>query len=338
MRTRACISAALLILAAASAAAADRIVSIPSGWTVCPYIFSASSQGIALILYPTTSDPFDSTSRIMLIPISGAPKLTELQGKAFAISTTPSGTYVLVHHNNADGPKVSLLSGTSGDVVWTKANEPRQFAFSATGNALFARRVKSEWTGAGTDVEVFNLAGATIRRVDLSTIPRAVLLSDSDSDVVLALERTIERFDFSQVPMVKSWSQSLAAGDEPLSSLGVIGADRFVASQELGKFRVMKWNGTVDYTFDPASLDAADPSRNFGDYASYMPYATPLANKLLLFNGSYDGLILNLTNGALTSKSLDLAAPGGFKLIPHFESSQLVFASDTQIRIRSISF
>lgn len=337
-RFRSCLVGAVALVASSIGLAADQVVTVPSGWSVCPYRFAASSQGVALMLYPTTSDPFVSTSKIMLVGLSGTTTLTELPGKAFAIAFSPNGSYLLVHHNGSDGPKVSLLSGTTGSVIWTKTAEPRLFEFSATGTVIAARKVKSEWTASGSTIEVFDLTGTSLRTVDLNVPVTGAVLANGDSNVILALGQTLAAFDFSQVPMARTWSLDLGSSDGPLIGVSSLGTDRFMASEELGRFKVIKWNGTVDYTFDPTTLAAGDPGRPFKVYASYNAYPTPLANKLLLYNGTYDALLLDLTTGNLTSKALNMAFPQGFKVIPQVGSGRLVAVSDTQVLVRSINF
>ena len=320
-----------------AADAADQTLSIPTGWTASPYRFAASAQRSAFILYPAASNPYLTSSKIMIAATSGAPVFAELTGKAFAISQSPNGSYVLVHQDGPDARRVTLLSATTGATVWTKSNDNREFAFSATGSALFAHKVQGE-SAAGNVVEVFDLAGAMTRRVSFDTTITSAVVADDGSQVVVAMGRTVSAFRFPGGSTVTEWSMNLGGSDEPISQLRSLGPDRFLVLQELGHFKVVRWSGTVEYTYNPAALDAADPARSFEDYASYEVYPTPLANKLLLFRNSPDALILNLTTGALTSKSIDIAAPQGFSLMNLVESNRIVFNSATQLRVRSISY
>ena len=49
-----------------------------------------------------------------------------------------------------------------------------------------------------------------------------------------------------------------------MAGVSSISTDRFIASEELGRFKVMNWNGTVDYTFDPTTLAAANLDGRLG--------------------------------------------------------------------------
>jgi hypothetical protein len=136
--------------------------------------------------------------------------------------------------------------------------------------------------------------------------------------------------------MHQEWSRTIGDTNKPFWTLRTLSSERFLILQALGKFQVVTTDGSIVYTHDPEPIGATNPQRN---YAAYVPYPTPSPNTLLLFNGTFDGLVLNLTTGALTNKQLDLATPTGFKLIRNnIEQSKLVFYSASSVRIRTITY
>lgn len=332
-----CVGAVRLLsvmLAAGFAHAADQLVSIPTGWKACPYFFSGTSTRTAVVLYPSTVDPFASSSRLLLI--GAATEISvDLPGKVYWTSVSPVGDLLLAHHENSAGASVSLVSLSDGAVQWTK-NDSRIYAFSSTGEVLYAVKRSEGGVGAGRSVEVFSLSGASLRRVSFETdILDALVLGDGSSVIFIA-GRTIARTRVVE-PREREWGITIPETDQLPMELRLIDANRFVVKQESARFRIISTSGQIQFDFDAATRSAVDPGRTPAAYARFRPISTPVTNKALLFNGTSDALLLNTATGTLTSKPLDVAAPQGFALMDWVEANRLVLFSPTQLRIRTIA-
>jgi hypothetical protein len=174
--------------------------------------------------------------------------------------------------------------------------------------------------------------------VQFDTIVTSALVANDASGVIVAIGRTVTAFRLVDGSITPEWSFDLGTVDPPIHRLESLGPNRFAVLEELGYFKVVRWDGTIEYSYNPEALDAADPARTFEEYASYRVFPTPLADKLLLFRNSSDALILNLTTGTLTSKSIEIAAPQGFELMHQIISSRMVFNSGTHLSVRTIGF
>lgn len=328
--------ALLMTCGATSAIAADLVADIPSGWKVAPTWFAVGGNKVSVILHPIDFEPTIAGSKILTISTSGS-AVCDIQGKAFYFQYSPDGSALLIHSNTQTTPIVASLNPLTCVTQWSKSPDTRLFKFCPDGTCVFARDVRSEWSAPGNVVEIFDLNGATIRRITLEHPPVGILPFAQGSRFLLALRRDLAFFK-DEPTLVREWKTALPAPDQPVTGLVPLGPNLAMASQEYGHFRLVRPDGTSPYVFDPTALDAADPTRNFGDYASYQPSTTPLANKLLLFNGTEDALLLDVVTGALTGKRLSLTPVPGVKPFPMVSDGKLVFYSNVQVRVRSITF
>jgi hypothetical protein len=337
---RASIASVLVVAASiAGSRANDQTAPLPSGWRVGHAAPASSTAATAVILWPSDSVPFESESRVMIVS-PPEPRFVALSGKAHHLAFSPSGAHLIVHHEGPDGPKATLIVVSSGAIAWTKGDPGRralQFVFATTGRTIAAVPRRSEWGAAGDTIEVFNLDGSIRRRIRLETTFTDVVIPDDGSTAVVALSRSLMSLRFGST-IETEWSRDFPHPEEPFIELRSLGGGRTVLRQASGYWKLLDADGTILYRFDPSALDEKDPARSLVDYSNYEPVPVPLPDRILLFNGTTDALLLNPSTGALSSYPLNLAVPTGFKRIGGIEASKIVFASSTEILIRSLRF
>jgi hypothetical protein len=334
LRTFSTVAAALA--SAVPVVASDQIVSIPDGWRIGHAAPACTAGTVAVILWPQESHPFESSSRVMIVKRTGT-TFVEFSGKAAWLKLSPSGAHLLVHLEGPDGPRASLVATSTGEILWTKSPDRRNFRFSVSGQSIYAFPRRSEWGPAGDTVEVLGLDGLTRRMIRLETGFTDVLIPDDGSTAIVALSKTIMSIRFGE-SIVTEWTRDFPYPEEPFVDLRPLGEGRIALRQELGYWKAVESDGTIRYSFDPVTLDRQDPARSLIDYSNYDPVAVPMPDRVLLFNGTTDALLLDLTNGAWTGVSLNLAVPTGFQRVGAIEDSKIVFASPSAILIRTISF
>ena len=172
-----------------------------------------------------------------------------------------------------------------------------------------------------------------------AVLTTAAILDDGRRVVEVADQRLVIANTLCAVPE-ETWSARLQPEEgfeaHPLITRVVpLSGERFLLTGLTGRFKVVRADGVTEYVYQPSVLDAADATRTLQDYASYLPFKTANAAKLLLFRGSSDALLLDIPTGALEPVTVNVAAPEGFRLVAHMiVASKMLFFSPTQILIR----
>ena len=310
----------------------DMRIDGPPGWTLNQFFHASGGGNVAVAFHE--GNPFERT-RVMQYR-EGGTVFTDLPGKAHALEYSADGRLLLAHQVFRTDPpgnhRISLIDG-QGAIRWSK-NDNRSFYFSSTGEVIYAWQSGDEG-GRSSVLEIFDIAGTSVRRVDAGKPLLAGLTLGTGDRVVLGIGHSVIAINPS-AGATPVWRIDLPDSDPPLLSFRPVGPGRFIVDLGYGQFKVVNRDGLVEFNYVPAVLAQNSPSRTQDDYAQYEAYAGPSANTLLLYDGTARGLLLNLSTRELTAKQIDATVPPGFTLGRGIGAHKLVLLGSNSIRIRTI--
>ena len=310
----------------------DLAFGIPVGVHPDPFFATSTPSRTAVALFQ--DDPYAGTTVMQVEHHSGIGVLTVLPGMVNRLSYSPTGSRLLAHHRIGGDPDdpvmVSLLNDT-GEVVWTK-QDARPFRFSNEGQRVYA--VKRDRENLAK-LEMFDLDGATVTSLSLNNELFDAVVDDQAKRAVLAVHHTITAFDwFPQLSLV--WSFDLSQDDPPVEGLEPLGSQKILVRLAMGRFKVIDWNGTTFYGYDPPFLAGMDPERSVEQYERYRPYYAPEEDAIYLYNGTSDALALSLDDYSVSELPGVNTDSVGFKISRHIFGNRLVLVKDDEIRVRQV--
>jgi hypothetical protein len=269
---------------------------------------------------------------------------TDLAGKAYALSYSPTGDYLVVQTavsgtDSHGASQVSLVDGTGG-IVWTKSDE-RSFSFSTTGQVLYAWQAP-DVHGPSPRLEVFGLDGTSLRAIEIDSRPiMAAAVFGSGDRVVLGFGTgaggSLQCLAVSSNALNTLWTVGLNPSDAELESLVPLDGSRLILKQVLGYFKVINADGVIEFSYDPGALGSDDPVRDPVDYAQYQPYPGGVPGEVILFDGTTRGFRVDLSTGVLSERTLDVTTPDGFTLRKAILGGKILLVGASQIRIRAVA-
>jgi hypothetical protein len=323
----------LLAALATSARARDVVIDLPAGWLADPHWAVCSAQGdVATGISPATGGP---ASRLFQRRAQTS-VVTDVPGFLTGAAYSAAGDRLVAYYTSvgsAPSSHVALIDAVTGAIIWTR-EDTRALQFTPTGEALFGWRP----AGSSGEVETFDLAGNTLRRLRSSAPIAGAVAFGPGMKVAVIRGRSIDEFDLTNASApVVTWSHSLTPTDHRPSHLRALPNGRLLVEQDFGWFKVLDANGAVLYSYDPEVLGAADVSRDWDHYANLKPFNTVDDDELFLFSvASPEALILNLVSGRLTRVQVDTATPAGFTMKRQPRFRWLVMIGTTSLRMRLI--
>lgn len=342
-----------IVGASSSAGAAEIVLPLQLGWFADPGSGPYDLQGSTFAIAAYSSSPPIQASRVFIFRnLGGANPATvigvDILGKVRALQIAPDQQRVLAHSYVPDlgesANRVTMMA-VDGAVLWTR-DAGRHFSFSTTGEVLgTVGPLTTHWLGPV--VERFALDGSCDTRLefvsscgpgprDSEFLVNAVLVGDGSSAVV-AGRWAVKRVSFSQPPTVM-WTATSGTGTTELTFLRTLDSSHVVAERGDGGFLIIRLaDGTVDYTFDPETMDEndGDPVMTRDDRASYAVFSGASEGTAILFNRTYNAYSLNIATGAMTPLAANVNTAPGEVVRDRVISGRMVIVGSRQVRIVS---
>src|SRR5262249_40950083 len=139
----------------------------------------------------------------------GSQVTTAFPRKVYAVMYAPSSRHLLVLQSlgGCQGPMGIHLLDSSGHVLWSKTDE-RSFRFSTTGQVIYARPQGLPSLPGGNEVELFDLAGRSLRSVTLPDPVYAVVVPGSGERIIIITEHSVVCVERVADRLTSVWSKA----------------------------------------------------------------------------------------------------------------------------------
>ena len=335
---------------------ADKVVVFPPGTALNPSSAPYSLVGGSFVVAVRSTDPADATEKVLQFRGLDGPEPATMFGTTVAgmishVELSPDEQFVLVHSLTRAAEDAGLIVVTmldsSGEILWTQESN-RSFHFSTTGEVLSAvESVGRRYLGPV--VNVHTQQGTYIKELSVDRSEddgpysgeqlRGLVLEGDGNSVIVATKDRVWRMTFDANPTTL-WSVPRTDCEAAYIRTRVLDAERVVAERSDGGFEVLRVaDGTVEYEFDPETLDESDGDEEMtrSDWASYHAYAGVTPDTATLFNQTANGYTLNFATGELAPLKIDVSVAPGQVVRERVGDQRLVILGATQGRVREIA-